>query len=452
VTSLSFSGDGTTLASTAGAVIKVWDRSELLSKEQKARPRADAEAEALVSQIRFSPDGRYLLSANQDGTAQMWEVGRGGELFTLRGHTDALRMAEFSPEGDFVVTSSEDGNARLWSVDTGKELGTYTVPVKAVGFSQDNEYLITGGAYHGVTIWDAESGERVRTLRLSSKVFPLITATFTPDGDRVVAADEFGWVGMWDADSGEKTAPIKNHLLPFRLQRKNVKVTDAELSSVPGEYRLLALYDDGSARLWDIDDLVDGGNKIEVVRTFGGTEDPLTEALFTGDGDVITVGGSDQTARLWDPESESPDPLWSGSIGEVGIVSTAVSPDGNLIAIGGADRGVRLWDVETGVQAGKPLRGGSGTPLDVAFSADGEWILAGGSDGTTTIWDAGTGDLLAILRMHSDGVGSVAASLGKIVSGSEDHSAKMYSCETCVPTEDLERFAEDRLNPRVPRT
>ena len=452
VTSLRFSEDGTTLASAGGAVIKVWDRSELLSREQKTRPRADVEAEALVSEIRFSPDERYLVSANQDGTAQVWEVGRGGELFTLRGHTDAVRMAEFSPDGDLVVTSSEDGDARLWSVDTGEEFGAYTTPVRAVGFSPDGDQIVIGSEYGGVTVWETETGERVRRLRGSDIVLPLITATFTPDGDRVVAADDVGWVGIWDAGTGEEIAPIKEYLLPGRLLLKEVRVTDAELSPVPGQYRLLALYSDGSAKLWDMADVLDGETKGQVVRTFGGSDDPLTDVLFNSDGNVITVGGSDQTARMWDPESESPDPLWSRPIGKVGIVSTALSPDGDRIAIGGADRAVRVWDTETGRRVGEPLRGGSGTPSDLAFDTEGRWILAGGSDGTTTIWEAGTGDLLAILRMHSDGVGSVAASLGRIISGSEDHSAKLYSCETCVPKEELERFALGRLNLRGPRT
>ena len=41
----------------------------------------------------------------------------------LRGHTDAVRGAAFSPDGKRVVTASTDGTAQVWDAATGAKCG-----------------------------------------------------------------------------------------------------------------------------------------------------------------------------------------------------------------------------------------------------------------------------------------------------------------------------------------
>jgi WD40 repeat protein len=67
----------------------------------------------------FSPDGKKVAAAGQEGVVHGWEAERGKEVLTLRGHEKAVRTAVFSPDGTRPLTASQDGTARLWDVHPG---------------------------------------------------------------------------------------------------------------------------------------------------------------------------------------------------------------------------------------------------------------------------------------------------------------------------------------------
>jgi WD40 repeat protein len=47
----------------------------------------------------------------------VWDTDSGHRLTTLTGHADAVNRAAFSPDGKFIVTAIEDGAARIWACD-----------------------------------------------------------------------------------------------------------------------------------------------------------------------------------------------------------------------------------------------------------------------------------------------------------------------------------------------
>jgi WD40 repeat protein len=67
----------------------------------------------VVRQARFSPDGRWLVTAGP-ATAGLGLVATGRATLLLRGHVKPLTSASFSPDGRFVLTSSRDGTVRLY--------------------------------------------------------------------------------------------------------------------------------------------------------------------------------------------------------------------------------------------------------------------------------------------------------------------------------------------------
>lgn len=44
---------------------------------------------------------------------QLWDVRRKGCIFTYKGHSDVVHSIQFSPDGKWIVSTSEDGSAKV---------------------------------------------------------------------------------------------------------------------------------------------------------------------------------------------------------------------------------------------------------------------------------------------------------------------------------------------------
>ncbi len=70
----------------------------------------------LVWSAAWSPDGKSIVTASRDTTAQVWDATSGQARVTLVGHTAALYSAAWSPDGRYVVTASADETARQYII------------------------------------------------------------------------------------------------------------------------------------------------------------------------------------------------------------------------------------------------------------------------------------------------------------------------------------------------
>ena len=60
----------------------------------------------------FSPDNGVLV--NGSGDIQLWDVITGNKLTTLTGHTASIETLKFSPDGKTIVSTGTDGTILLW--------------------------------------------------------------------------------------------------------------------------------------------------------------------------------------------------------------------------------------------------------------------------------------------------------------------------------------------------
>jgi WD40 repeat protein len=68
-----------------------------------------------INAMDLAPNGRYLVTAA--GYAwYLWDLQTGRELYRHTGHTGIVNDVRFSPDGQYVITASADGTARTWLV------------------------------------------------------------------------------------------------------------------------------------------------------------------------------------------------------------------------------------------------------------------------------------------------------------------------------------------------
>src|SRR5258708_21763192 len=72
--------------------------------------------------VRWSPDGRHLVTGSEDRTARVWDAATGAELLVLRGHGDGVLAVAFAPDAARIATCSRDRTVRIWDAAGGRQL------------------------------------------------------------------------------------------------------------------------------------------------------------------------------------------------------------------------------------------------------------------------------------------------------------------------------------------
>ncbi len=112
VTEISFSPDGSCVATATGKRVNLW-----CTKTWKSiRMLNTVEVESLV----FSPDGTLIAigGARDEPTIQFCSVGTGQHVAELSGHTSGVQSVAFSPDGRLLASGGFDNAIYLWDVET----------------------------------------------------------------------------------------------------------------------------------------------------------------------------------------------------------------------------------------------------------------------------------------------------------------------------------------------
>lgn len=403
--------------------------------------------------IAISPDGKYLVGANDDHTVHVWDLATGQTVRVLSGHSDVVLRASFSRDGKYLATASFDRTARIWDFATGQTvqvLAGHEGWVTDAAFTPDGKYAATGSLDGTARLWEVATGQPVRVFK--GHAGPVTDATLSPDGTRLLTASADRTARIWDVSTGAVLHELSGHS----------NVVDVVAYAPNGQYVATA-GDDKTARLWD-------PTTGEQLRVLYGHSDAIQGAAFSPDSKYLLTGG-DLTARLWDVSTGwlarifaghgngvfgvafTPDGhevasggfdgsamLWRVNnppgemefIGHLDAVSSATfSPDGRRIVTAGDDFTARIWDVTSGQQLA-PLVGHEGAVVGAVFSPDGQLVLTAGNDRTARLWDATTGKELRRLMGHTDRllIALFSPDGKRILTTATDGTARLYEAAT----------------------
>ncbi|WP_405721767.1 trypsin-like peptidase domain-containing protein [Streptomyces sp. NBC_01537] len=372
-----------TTSVTPATVITLWSLSETAPPRRlSSRVRVDDTDSDLMA---FSPDGRSLLTADDDGSkVDVWDLSDPAKP-VLRTSWEAIKDEDvgsvaYSPDGKVLaVGSNYNDRFALWDVSRPDRISPLGAPfsagthrVDSVAFSSDSRVLAVGSG-DSVVLWDVAAPTRPR--RLGSPLAGRSPVVFSPGRHLLATRDK-------DPKSKNQNAfvlwDVSRPAAPKRFGGRMTGNNTSLAFSPKGDVAATARYD-GTTVLWD---LSHPARPVTSGSPLTGHTDYVVSVAFSPDGRTLATGSRDRTAMLWNL-TDPGQPVPRGK-SVAGAQSLAFRAGARALASGAKDGSVVLWDMS---DPARPVEENTGVPGEGReLSSDGR-TLAVFDRGVTTVWD-----------------------------------------------------------------
>jgi WD40 repeat protein len=376
---------------------------------------------AQLTQLAFTPDGKYVVAFQSDGSA-VWEVAQRQLVRTLgvprfAGSGWALSL---SADGKTLAGCNNSRVVQLWDVITGHELfgedQEHNSAVAILKFTPDGKTLVSSG--EETFIWDAATGKRRAIVRAAKGARIL---AISPD------SKQLAWVGsslhVWDLVASRENMvfaipPGSGGINSLFFSRDGSKLFTldrrVEVNRPVNRPPHVVTH---TVRLWDL-----ASGKQDRLRTIA----PLDEwGSLAPDGKTVLTNATGHGIKIYDTESGHQRLLpGAGLARDCETIGLAPSWDVKVLASGSLGApltlrpgpGIRLWELATGKEI-FDLEGHEEPVYAMAWSPNGRLLASGGHEGfwdknphsSVRLWDTATGKELAHWG-GKEGIGTVAFS------------------------------------------
>jgi len=408
-------------------------RGLLVPMNRLAQVRKIIASPTAPNSAAFSPDGKTIVSAGDDGSLLLWDVETGRQLREMEFRHDARAWpVTFSPDGAMIVSGDDSGAIIFWDAASGKLLSgpekNHEDWVNRIVFSPDGRTMVSASDDETLVFWNPAT-KKPDPEPLRTGKGGVNAVAFSPDGKRLVTAHGGGALVLWDPSDRRKEG--------VDLERIESRGAFA-VAFNPKRDQMVSGHADGTVAFWS----QDGDGKFRAVAKMREHRDWIYSLAFSHDGEKLVSASKDGTIVVWDPGRYKPVEDRGNSSKAVlrahknEVRSVAFSPNGRSFVSASFDNSLILWDVDAPA-FGHRVDAHPRALRSLAFRPDGETVVTGGADGTLKLWNAKTRKALAAEKTSGkqDEVLSVAFSPdGKLIaSGHNSGALKLSDGTTLTP-------------------
>ncbi len=300
--------------------LKVWNLSRGTEKFTLRGHRKS------VSTLAVTPDSRKAISGGYDTVVRVWDLQTGKGLYTIGGHERWINDLAVTPDNQLALSASGDRTLRVWEVESGEELYVlegHGNEINGVAVTPDSQKAISASRDRTLKVWDLTTGTLLNTLTGHAK--SVNEVVITPDNRRVISASNDRTLKVWDVQTGELLRTLTGH-------------ADAvNLVAIAPENRLVSASQDGTLIVWDL-------NTGEALHTLTGHQGWISD-LAIAQNQAISAS-SDHTLRVWDINSG--EELYTLRGHQNRIHGLTAIPEQNLAISASYERFPQLWNLASG--------------------------------------------------------------------------------------------------------
>ncbi|MCD9558535.1 hypothetical protein HAX54_015937 [Datura stramonium] len=144
----------TILTSSEDGSLRLWDVNDFKSQKQVIKPKLARPGRVPVTTCAWDREGKSIAGGVGDGSIQIWNLkpgwGSRPDIYVANAHSDDITGVKFSSDGRILLSRSFDGSLKVWDLRQMKE------PLRVfndlpnnyaqtnIAFSPDEQLFITG--------------------------------------------------------------------------------------------------------------------------------------------------------------------------------------------------------------------------------------------------------------------------------------------------------------------
>uniref|UniRef100_A0A6B2L665 Uncharacterized protein n=1 Tax=Arcella intermedia TaxID=1963864 RepID=A0A6B2L665_9EUKA len=205
---------------------------------------------AAINTAKFTPEGKKILTASDDGTVRVWDpksaqslhIFKAGFGSSVQFHSEAVTALVCMGDNDeagIAVTGGTDGRSVILNYNSGKLMGAFTghsKSVESITFCKSHPFVITCSLDKSIQVWDLNTQQVRSTMQHSDGVMKVSSCS---NPHLVISGSLDKSLCLWDVRSGQSVQKFTGH-------------TDHILDFDTFNNLLVSSSDDKTVRYWNL--------------------------------------------------------------------------------------------------------------------------------------------------------------------------------------------------------